>query len=102
MEKMKAEPKAAYDILYGIYQTHRRQHPENSYDSGQMCLMWSTDDPPDIIEDTPPFDDIADAFEISIGMEDAMELYDMRLKNASKRLIEMQQEQCQQPPERDK
>jgi len=64
--------------------------------------MWSTDDPPDIIEDTPPFDDIADAFGIAIDWEDALELYDMRLNEATTRLIEIQQRQCQQPPERDK
>jgi len=63
--------------------------------------MWSTDDPPDIIEDTPPFDDIADAFGITIDWEDALELYDMRLDEATTRLIEMKQGQCQQPPERD-
>jgi hypothetical protein len=98
MEKMKTDHRAAYDILYGIYQTHRRKYRENSHDSGQMCLMWSTDDPPDIIEDTPPFDDIADAFGITIDWEDALELYDMRLNEATTRLTEMQQRQCQSGP----
>ena len=102
IEKMKTDRNAVYNTLNGIYQTHRRQYRENSYDSGQLCLMWSTDDPPDIIEDTPPFDDIENASGISIDMEDAMDLYDMRLDEATTRLIEMQQRQCQQPPERDK
>jgi len=97
---MKIEHKAAYDILYGIYETHRRKYRENAYDSEQMCLMWSTDDPPDIIEDTPPFDEIAEAFGITIDWEEALELYDMRLDEAATRLVEMQQ--CQQSPERDK
>ena len=95
MEKMKIDYKASYDILYGIYQTHRRKYPENTCDSQQMCLMWSTNDLPDIIEDTPPFDDIADAFGITIDWEDALELYDMYLDEATTRLIEMQQKQCQ-------
>ncbi len=90
---MKTDDKALYDILYGIYDTHRRKYPENSKDSRQMCLMWSTNDPPDIIEDTPPFDDIADAFGITIDWEDALELYDMRLDEAMTRLIEMKQRQ---------
>ena len=91
---MKTDDKALYDILYGIYQTHRGKYPENSYDSRQMCLMWSTNDPPDIIEDTPPFGDIADAFGITIDWEDALELYDMYLDEAMTRLIEMKQRQC--------
>ena len=96
MEKMNTDHKASYDILYGIYQTHRWKYPENSCDSQQMCLMWSTNDLPDIIEDTPPFDDIADAFGITIDWEDALELYDMHLDEAVTQLIEMQQRQCQQ------
>jgi hypothetical protein len=48
--KMNTDEKALYDILCGIYQTHRRIYSENSYDSRQMCLMWSTNDPPGIIE----------------------------------------------------
>jgi len=90
---MKTDHKSLYDILYGIYQTHRRRYSENSSDSRQMCLMWSTDDPPDIIEDTSPFDDIADAFGITIDWEDALEFYDMHLDEATTRLIEMQQRQ---------
>ena len=93
MKKMKTDDKALYDVLYGIYQTHRGKYPENSCDSRQMCLMWSTNDPPDIIEDTPPFDDIADAFGITIDWEDALELYDMYLDEAMTRLIEMKQRQ---------
>ena len=63
-----------------------------------MCLMWSTDEPPDIIEDTPPFDDIADAFGITINWEEALELYDMHLDEAVTQLIEMQQRQCHHLP----
>lgn len=92
---MKTDDKALYDLLYGIYQTHRRKYPENSHDYRQMCLMWSTDDPPDIIEDTPPFDDIADAFGITIDWEEALELYDMHLDAAMTRLLEMRQRQGQ-------
>ncbi len=93
---METNQKAAYDILNEIYQIHRRKYPENSRDSRQMCLMWSTNDPPDIIEDTPPFDDIADAFGITIDWEEALEFYDIHLDEAVTRLIEMQQQQCQQ------
>ena len=83
-----------YKALYRIYDKHRRGFSENSYDSKQMCLMWSTDDPPDIIEGTEPFDDIEDAFDICIDEDDALDLYDMRLKEAAKRIIEIQQRKC--------
>ncbi len=82
--------KKTYDTLYRIYNKHRRNYKENSYDSKQMCLMWSTDDPPDEIEGTEPFDDIENAFNICIGEDDALELYDMKLDEASKRIIEIQ------------
>ncbi len=82
--------KKTYDTLDRIYNKHRRNYKENSYDSKQMCLMWSTDDPPDEIEVTEPFDDIENAFNICIGEDDALELYDMKLDEASKRIIEIQ------------
>ena len=64
---MKTDYQSAFATLHRIYQKHRRNHPENG-DSEQMCCMWSTNDPPDIIESTPPFDDIEDAFGIAIDV----------------------------------
>jgi hypothetical protein len=58
--------------------------------------MWSTDDPPDIIKGTPPFDDIEDAFGISIGDDTALELYDMDLDDAAMKILEMKTVQCKQ------
>ena len=55
-----------------------------------MCCMWSTNDPPDIIEGTEPFCDIEDVFNISINEDDALDLYDMNLNNAAKFIIEIQ------------
>ncbi len=78
-----------YKILHQIYEKHRRKYKENS-DSNQMCCMWSTNDPPDIIEDTEPFCDIEDGFNISINEDDALDLYDMNLNNAAKFIIEIQ------------
>ena len=83
--------KKTYDTLYRIYNKHRRNFNENSYDSKQMCLMWSTDDPPDEIEGTEPFDDIEKAFDICINDDDAFYLYDMTLEEATMRIIEIQQ-----------
>jgi len=81
-----------YRKLHEIYNKHRRNHPENG-DSKQMCCMWSTNDPPDEIENTEPFDDIQAAFNIIIDEDDALDLYDMYLKEASKRIVEIQQQQ---------
>ena len=55
-----------------------------------MCCMWSTNDPPDIIEGTEPFCDIEDDFNISINEDDALDLYDMDLNDAAKFIIEIQ------------
>ena len=85
-----SELEKTFDLLCGIYNKHRRQYPENSFGSEQMCLMWSTADPPDEIEGTEPFNDIEEAFNIAIDDEDALELYDMTLKEASIRILEIQ------------
>ena len=65
-------------------------HPENP-DSKQMCCMWSTDDPPDIIEDTDPFIEIEELFDIFIDDDTALELYDMNLVDAARKIFEMGQ-----------
>ena len=82
--------KETYNILHEIYQKYRRHYRENG-DSKQMCCMWSTDDPPDQIVETEPFYDIEAAFNIVIDEDDAMDLYDMYLMDAAKRIIEMQE-----------
>ncbi|OQB35488.1 MAG: hypothetical protein BWY09_02286 [Candidatus Hydrogenedentes bacterium ADurb.Bin179] len=57
-----------------------------------MCCMWSTDNPPDIIEGTEPFESIEAAFGIVIDEDEALELYDMTLQEAAKRIIELQRQ----------
>ena len=84
--------KTTYETLYGIYDRHRRKYRENSCDSQQMCLMWATYDPPDVIEGTEPFCDIEEAFGISIDDDTAFELYDMKLEEAAGRIMEIQKD----------
>ncbi len=91
---MRDDCQTVYTMLHRIYQKHRRKHRENG-DSKQMCCMWSTNDPPDIIEGTPPFDDIEDAFGIIIDDDAAIELYDMYLDEAARKIMDMRVEQCQ-------
>jgi len=51
--------------------------------------MWSTDDPPDIIEGTEPICDIEAALDICIDDDEALELYDMNLDEAARKIHEM-------------
>ncbi len=55
--------------------------------------MWSTDDPPDIIEGTVPFVDIETAFGITIDDDEALNLYDMVLEDSALRIMELQKEE---------
>ncbi|MEE8059305.1 MAG: hypothetical protein V3T17_15935 [Pseudomonadales bacterium] len=70
-----------YNILENIYNKHRRNFKENG-DSKQICCMWSTNDPPDVIEGTEPIVDIEQAFDVQINEDGALELYDMTLNEA--------------------
>jgi len=81
--------KSMYKTLHEIYAKHRCKYHENG-DSKQMCCMWSTDNPSDIIVDTEPFIDIEAEFNITIDEDEALYLYDMDLNDATKRIIELQ------------
>lgn len=85
--------KTIYDKLHDIYQKHRKKYRSNP-DSKQMCCMWSTSNPPDVIEDTAPFSDIEDAFNITINDSDCMELYDMELEEAATKINEIIKQKC--------
>ncbi len=84
--------KKTYRTLHQIYDKHRGLYRENT-DRKHMCLMWSTYDPPDIIEGTEPFRDVENAFNICIDEDDALDLYNMDLEETVRRIIEMQKEQ---------
>ncbi len=90
---MKHSLSSIYDQLQTIYSRHRRKHRENP-DSKQMCCMWSTYDPPDIIEGTDPICDIEDAFDIEISVDEALEIYDMDLDQAAKKILEITRNPC--------
>jgi hypothetical protein len=81
-----------YAALHAIYSRHRRRHRENP-DSRQMCCMWSTKHPPDVIEGTAPLCDIEDAFGIEVGDEEAARLYDMDLDQAAQRIVQIRKKQ---------
>ncbi len=79
-----------YNTLYPIYNKHRRRYKENHRDTQQMCLMWSTNDPPDDIRYSDPIEEIEAAFGIYIDDDDAMELYEMKLDEAAQKIKTIQ------------
>jgi len=82
-----------YDELQRIYEKHRKKHRENP-DSQQMCCMWSTSNPPDVIEDTAPFADIEETFGILIDDNNCMDIYDMNMESASVRIANLIEQKC--------
>ena len=79
---------STYDKLHKIYKKYQPRYRHNP-DSKQMCCMWSTYNPPDSLCDTNQIQDIENAFGIELNEEEAVELYDMFLKEAAKRIIEL-------------
>jgi len=85
---MKHNLNSIFEKLEAVYSKHRRKHRENP-DSKQMCCMWSSRNPPDIIEGTKPICDIEAAFGIEISDEEALELYDMDLNQAAQKILDI-------------
>ena len=90
---MKTIRKDIYGRLHQIYEKHRRKYKEN-FDSKQMCLMWPTDNPPDILEGTKPIIDIENAFDVEISDEESMEIYDMTIEEAAMKLESIIEHKC--------
>lgn len=82
-----------HEMLFKIFMKHKRRY-KNPQKSKDLACMWSITNPPDIIEDTPPFNDIEKAFNIAIDEDDCLELYEMDLDEATDRIAIMIQNQC--------
>ena len=78
---MKNQPESIYERLYSIYRKHQLRYNRNM-NSGQMCLMWSTHRPPDVLTETEQVSDIERVFAIDLDEDEAIELYDMTLNEA--------------------
>ncbi len=63
---MNYSKKEIYEKLNQIFVKYKKRY-KNPPSSKQLSCMWSATNPPDIIEDTPPFRDVENAFNISIG-----------------------------------
>lgn len=90
---MNYSKKEIYEKLFQIFMKYKRRY-KSPPKSKQMACMWSTTNLPDIIEDTPPFNDIEKAFNILIDEDDCLELYDMDLAEATDKIANMIQKQC--------
>lgn len=69
--------KEANDALWNIFK--KVKSDENS----QMCFLWSIKNPPDVLEGTNQLEAIESEFDIEITEEEAVEIYDMNLREAS-------------------
>ena len=90
---MKTAQKEIYDKLHQIYERHRGKYKDN-FDSKQMCMMWSTHNPPNVIEGTKPFLDIENAFDVDISDEECIGIYDMTIEEAEVKLKSIMLRQC--------
>ena len=84
--------KEIYETLFQIFMKYKKRY-KNPPKSKDLACMWSITDPPDIIEDTPPFHDIKKAFNITIDEDECLELYDMALDEATDKIAIMIQNQ---------
>ena len=70
-------------ILEVLVEVHRKYSDErDSTATSQMCTMWSTTDPPDIIEGTEPFLEIEDQIGHIISDDEALDIYDKTISEA--------------------
>ena len=79
--------------LTSIYNRYLIQFRENT-NSKQMCCMWSTDDPPDVLTETSQLVEIEEAFGIKLSEDLAVEIYDLSLSDAANRIKTILDEQC--------
>lgn len=82
---VKISKKEIYEKLSQIFMKYKKRY-KNPPKSKQMACMWSITNPPDIIENTPPFIDIEKTFDISIDEDECLELYDMDLDEATEKI----------------
>jgi hypothetical protein len=81
------------DTLKILYNKYRKKYRSNP-DSGQMCCMWSTSSPPNDIFNSDQILSIENRFSIELSEDDALEIYDMDIDEATVKIEEMRQAQC--------
>jgi hypothetical protein len=71
-------------IMEQILKIYKKYNPRSKPDGdSQMCNLWSTKYPPEVLECTEQVSDIEDIFDITLSEDDIIEIYDMNLLEAS-------------------
>ena len=73
--------KEIFEKLCNIYKKYVKRGKPNK--DSQLWRIWPIFDPPDVLETTQQHIDIENTFDITIEEEDAVEMFDMNLKEAS-------------------
>lgn len=69
---------------------HKRYSGQrNTTKNSQLCELWSIRSPPDILEDTPTYDDFVEYFDYNFTEDEMAELYDMTIEQAVLYLVEL-------------
>jgi uncharacterized protein YcnI len=82
-----------FDALKKRYNKFRKNYRGNP-DSGQMCCMWSTSNPPDDIYNSDQIMSIEKEFDVALSEDQALEIYDMNLSDAVIKINPIGQAQC--------
>jgi hypothetical protein len=70
--------------LEQLIQIYKKYNPRSKPSSdSQMCLLWSINNPTEVLECTGQVVDIEETFDINLSENEATEMYDMTLKEAS-------------------
>lgn len=71
-------------IIQELIKIHKKfSNERKSNENSQMCTLWSTSNPPDVLECTPPFDEIEEVFNYGFSEDEAVEFYDMNIIDAA-------------------
>jgi len=71
-------------ILQKLLKIHKKYSGERrSTKDSQMCTLWSTSNPPDILENTAPYDELVEIFDFQFSEEEAVDFYDMNISDAA-------------------
>ncbi len=69
--------------LVQLIEIYKKYNPRSKPDgNSQMCSLWSTKNPPSVLECTDQIIDIEEMFDISLSEDEAIEIYDMTLLEA--------------------
>ncbi len=66
-----------------LFEKYSQSDSGNPNEDSQMCLFWSIKNPPDVLEGTKQIEEIEEEFDINIYEGEAVEMYDMNLREAS-------------------